>query len=483
MNWAPLLGADPNDMSDWARRHYQDHVKESGSRIQDFTEVTSDYQQVVTVAKEGANFTTIQAAIDSIVDATTTKRYCVLVYPGEYAETITGKSFVEIMGLQAREAVNITGATGPLYTFPDDEGHIFNLKFSLSPTTSAQDILDIPVTVNARQVISNCLFVVSSASDVATAVFDVNGGEAEFINNKIILTNTNTSAGTIRTQRIWDVDGDAIVDAVGNIIDVNIYDINDRVLVFDDASTTGGEIHIMDNVVHITSNNAGNYTGIVRFITYVGATATLYVAGNAVYLTSLEAAGGTGTADFIRINSVGSGVVYSTSNQVNITGFTTNHWANVAAGDTVFSHFDDFNTGVPGTTGAGTFTYANSPADGEFTLTGAVTASNIESVDTGEVADDAVHSYTPKFPIGSMIIHVKEEAGNATAALLAYRVTATDACTHIAGSALVETTTGALTGTDGNDDVVTVSPNSADGKIYIENRLGASLQFQITHLL
>ena len=107
----------------------------------------------------------------------------------------------------------------------------------------------------------------------------------------------------------------------------------------------------------------------------------------------------------------------------------------------------------------------------------------IESIDTGEVADDAVYSYTPTFPIGSMIIHVKESAGIAVSALLAYRITTTHASAHIAGAATVEVATGALTGTDGNDAVVTVSPNSADGKIYIENRLGDSLQFQVTHLL
>jgi len=109
-----------------------------------------NYQQTVTVAKSGADFTTIQAAIDSISDAAVGKRYCVLVYPGDYAETVVGKSYVELMGLAAREAVNITGATGPLYTFPDNEGHIFNLKFSLSPTTSNQNIIDVPATVLRR---------------------------------------------------------------------------------------------------------------------------------------------------------------------------------------------------------------------------------------------------------------------------------------------------------------------------------------------
>jgi hypothetical protein len=352
-----------------------------------------NYQQVVTVAKSGGDFTTIQGAIDSITDATTNKRYCVLVYPGDYAETITGKSYVELMGLAAREAVNITGATGPLYTFPNNEGHIFNLKFSLSPTTANQNILDVPATVVARQIVSNCLFVWTTASDINASVFDVNAGEIEFINNRVIFTNTNTAAGAIRTQRIWDIDGDAIVDLYGNIIDVDIYDINDRVLVFDDASTTGGEIHIKENVVRVDSHNAGAYSGIVRFITYVGDTATLHVAHNFVELTSVEA-GGTGTSNFLRINSVGTGLIRSTANHVIVEGFATNYWANVAAGDTVVSHFDNI-VAVDGWMGAGTANYANSQSDGAISVTagmdvaqndaaGAIPVLTLEQLDVSE---------------------------------------------------------------------------------------------------
>jgi hypothetical protein len=328
------------------------------------------YQQTVTVAKAGGDFTTIQGAIDYAVTQvpSTTNRFCILIHPGDYAETITGADYVELMGLAAREAVNITGATGPLYTFPDAEGHIFNLKFTLTPTTAAQTIIEIPATVTARQVVSNCLFTVTSASDVASSVFDINGGEAEFINNKVLFTNTNTAVGAIRTQRVWDVDGNAIVDLYGNIVDVDIYDVNDRVLIFDDASAAGGEIHIKENVVTVTSNNAGAYSGIVRFITYLGATATLFVAHNFVQLTSLEA-GGTGLADALRTNSAGTGLIRSASNHMIVSGFATNRWANVAAGDTIVSHFDNV-IAVGGYTGAGTVTYANSLADGNVNISG-----------------------------------------------------------------------------------------------------------------
>ena len=46
------------------------------------------YQQTVSVAKSGADYTTIQGAIDSITDNSTSKRYVVLIHPGTYTEDI-----------------------------------------------------------------------------------------------------------------------------------------------------------------------------------------------------------------------------------------------------------------------------------------------------------------------------------------------------------------------------------------------------------
>ena len=39
-------------------------------------------QQTVKVAKSGGDYSTIQGAIDSITDATASKQYVVLIYPG-----------------------------------------------------------------------------------------------------------------------------------------------------------------------------------------------------------------------------------------------------------------------------------------------------------------------------------------------------------------------------------------------------------------
>ncbi|KKN32948.1 hypothetical protein LCGC14_0808570, partial [marine sediment metagenome] len=67
-----------------------------------------DWQQVRIVAGNLGYFGLIQDAIDDITDAASGKRYLVLVMPGEYAETIAMKAYVDVVGV-SKHACRITG--------------------------------------------------------------------------------------------------------------------------------------------------------------------------------------------------------------------------------------------------------------------------------------------------------------------------------------------------------------------------------------
>jgi hypothetical protein len=68
-----------------------------------------DPAQIVTVAKSGAMFSTIQGAINSITDASASKQYVVELAPGVYTENVTSKDYVFIQnGLSG--AVKIAGS-------------------------------------------------------------------------------------------------------------------------------------------------------------------------------------------------------------------------------------------------------------------------------------------------------------------------------------------------------------------------------------
>ena len=58
----------------------------------------SAYQNLLVVAKSGATFTTITAAVNSIFDASPSNRYLIYVAPGVYTEQVTMKQYVDIQG-------------------------------------------------------------------------------------------------------------------------------------------------------------------------------------------------------------------------------------------------------------------------------------------------------------------------------------------------------------------------------------------------
>lgn len=123
--WEGLQGEDPGDGSVALTLTNNENFRSgksypstlgAGGGEYDLTDATADdfivtaevsgggleFQQTVTVAKAGGEYTAVQSAIDSIPDAASDKIYTVLVYPGEYDEAITLSNYVNIVAVDPK---------------------------------------------------------------------------------------------------------------------------------------------------------------------------------------------------------------------------------------------------------------------------------------------------------------------------------------------------------------------------------------------
>ena len=124
--------------------------------------------QLLTVGASGANFTTIQAAINSVNDASVDKPYVILIFPGIYNENLSCKDYVHLFGFGSVEygvASVVVQADHDVVTMANC--NISNLRFNLltgGTGTGATKALKLVNGQNGnllRGAFSNCYFVVN----------------------------------------------------------------------------------------------------------------------------------------------------------------------------------------------------------------------------------------------------------------------------------------------------------------------------------
>lgn len=83
----------------------------------------------------GAAYTTVQAAVNAITDATSTKRYSVLIMPGDYDEVVTAKSYVSFVGME-KGSTRIRGGTlgEGAFKIPDGVSEVVISNLTLGDT-------------------------------------------------------------------------------------------------------------------------------------------------------------------------------------------------------------------------------------------------------------------------------------------------------------------------------------------------------------
>jgi len=310
---------------------------------------------------------TVQGAIDSITDNTTSKRYVVMIYPGTYTEDIVLEDWVSLKGIGQPNYVIIAGTnSAPLLTFDTDSSSTFveNILFQLAPTTDAQSIATM---TNGTHKFEGCKFqVTSSTQDIGANVINQSGGTLFIDNCNLSYTMSATATTTAKEHIILNLSGTHTTKVSGFIrTAISIADTDDNfTFVKEVGTTTKLELRRIDSDVQTT--NAA-HTGTVKFLdtTAAGVEHTREITNNAVDFIQTTGTPNNFCYPYVIDSTSNDAHIHSSGNIIHASGYGTSVFATIATGDTVLSNFDDVEIDTTHT-GAGTFTYAFSHEDGEF---------------------------------------------------------------------------------------------------------------------
>jgi len=368
------------DGNDQVMSHFDDIIapdKKAGTGTYLFVNSPSDgnleisgsylnmYDSAVTVGAKGGDFTLIQDAIDSITDASISRTYVILVYPGTYTENIdfTGKPYINLKGIGTRTDCIITAASGTTLTV--DDGSPFEcVNMTLQNTAaSGGKVVVIPAGLNYLTdtiVFSNCAIRSIINNGYGTTI-EQSSGRLVNIGGRIQYIHSGTGGGDHKLIDIIAGDSAVVSKAQLHTMSISSSASADNVVMINEANAA---VVISCFSLIASMVRSGTVTGTTDFYIPNGTgTDKVFIANNITMLNS--GSGGTGNA----LKTAGNGcTVKFLSNRIAVTGFTTNYAFNVAASDTVYSTFDFIET-ADNKTVAGTFYATHAHDEGDFFVT------------------------------------------------------------------------------------------------------------------
>jgi pectin methylesterase-like acyl-CoA thioesterase len=316
--------------------------------------------QWVTVGSgAGVDYTTIQDAIDAITDAASDKQYGVRIYPGEYPENITMKSWVHLLGVDSNNVcINPTSGTVIAWDTGTSEISRVNICPDYGTLTANETIMTLTA---GTHVMDHCVLETTKAGgnfqltalNMSGGVFswlrsgldvDINGGNTGGLNMLLEFSGT-TICSIIDCSMDLDV-GAAITDiwtlfgmSVGGAAVFSV--ATSRVsFTYEGSAPCAGMYFYSNGTVNLTGcfwEVSGTDTTLGGFISSGGAVANTY--NNVISVTS---SGGAALA------------------------------GSIGAGDTWNSNFDSISA-ANGITGAGTVNVVGSSAPSDLTISGDLT--------------------------------------------------------------------------------------------------------------
>jgi len=291
--------------------------------------IRTPYENTITVAKAGADYTTITSALNSITDNDSSHRYFIRVMPGVYNESIVMKDYVDISG-SGEDATVISGASGTVVTAANNA---FIEKVTISVSTSGQ-VYGIYNNGSDDFIVRNAKIDVTSSSVDAEGFGAVNTSTNNVIDNVEIVA-TGSASTTI----------EAVYAESGSII----YIYNSRISAIQSGTAqiadvyawgSQAEIYCYGSTINSTQSGTGpSYAAIADGGGYLEInSSTLASTGNSwgggVYYGNYGGVTSSGLVSSSKITATGSDSTYSVSG---IIDYSSGSSQNVIVRDSFFS--------------------------------------------------------------------------------------------------------------------------------------------------
>ena len=320
-----------------------------------------DYAQAIIVAKSGGDYTTIQGAINSITDATSTKRYCIKVQSGVYVENITMKNYVDILGAGRTNSI-IYGTSGTVLYFPTVHATVLDMGITVEYGTIVSDSEAI-VSSGADSTLIRCDIRVSkTGGDFLMNAINVSGGAFRLLDSYFYYSIGGSTTDSILTQSAVRQTGELTIFLFyNNEITMICDDTNDHLVGFETVAGSAGSYLIENNIINVDADGcASSATGLWLYGTATGAT----VIQNRIIVNCSASAYGLWIE-----SAMGGAVVKTRYNELIVTAVGASQSCYVNVGDTWDSRFDSVvaKSGIGGT---GVTHYVYSPSPGNLSISG-----------------------------------------------------------------------------------------------------------------
>lgn len=332
-------------------------AKDWNDRITDIEENGLTCDNTVEVSTNGncTEFASIQSAIDSITDASSTNPYSVIIHPGIYTENITMKKYVSILGTGAdNRATTITNSAGTIVTLPTDGSCDFN-DLTIEATGSAKAISIGSGSTYSYSFI-HCHVDVTATNTYKTGI-TLTSGTINFMSSGINYTNTGSGGGT---HCLFDITGNASLQFNNSDISASVDTGGDDLIVIRESNYSIS-MYLLHSVLRVY--RSGVITGDTIAYQANGTSSNKMFLASFILLVC-QGTGGTAYA----ISTLNNGcTIYSTGSRYNVTNFSNDYLAMIDENDTLNLHFDDV-VALNCTIGNGTINKVYSKTDGNLDI-------------------------------------------------------------------------------------------------------------------